>query len=209
VLGCTFLVAGLAQGLQVSAAVGAFLVGIALSGPAAHGARPLLAPLRDLFAAVFFVFFGLQTDPTQIPAVALPAAALGLVTILTKLATGWWAARSIGIGVPGRLRMGTILVARGEFSIVIAGLAAAAALPETTLRPLAAAYVMLLAVLGPILTRLADRLADLVQRPGRRRRQRAASSVSEPLPESCSAPEPARPRVPLQPRNDNNEAPAG
>ncbi|MFC8957572.1 cation:proton antiporter, partial [Streptomyces sp. NPDC057101] len=56
VLGLTLLVAGIAQRLQVSAAVGAFLVGIALSGEAAEGAHTLLSPLKDLFAAVFFVF---------------------------------------------------------------------------------------------------------------------------------------------------------
>jgi len=67
VLGLTLLVAGLAQKLQVSAAVGAFLVGIALSGEVAEGAQALLSPLRDLFAAVFFVFFGLNTDPAEIP----------------------------------------------------------------------------------------------------------------------------------------------
>ncbi|BCB91763.1 hypothetical protein Psuf_090760 [Phytohabitans suffuscus] len=44
VLGLTVLVAGIAQSLQVSAAVGAFLVGIALSGPLAHNARELLSP---------------------------------------------------------------------------------------------------------------------------------------------------------------------
>src|SRR6266536_2175769 len=86
VLGLALVVAGLAQRLQVSAAVGAFLVGIAISGPAAASARPLLAPLRDLFAAVFFVFFGLQTDPAQLPGVALPALALAAVGVLTKLA---------------------------------------------------------------------------------------------------------------------------
>ncbi|WP_254716297.1 cation:proton antiporter [Actinomadura sp. WMMB 499] len=67
VLGLTMLVAGIAQQLQVSAAVGAFLVGIALSGTLAHEAQKLLAPLRDLFAAVFFVFFGLHTDPGDLP----------------------------------------------------------------------------------------------------------------------------------------------
>ena len=63
VLGLTLLVAGVAQQLQVSAAVGAFLIGIAISGEAAESARGLVSPLRDLFAAVFFVTFGLRTDP--------------------------------------------------------------------------------------------------------------------------------------------------
>src|SRR6185436_14744400 len=89
VLGLTLLVAGLAQELQVSAAVGAFLVGIALSGPLAHTARDLLTPLRDLFAAVFFVFFGLQTDPGDLLPVAGIAAGLAVAGIVTKAATGW------------------------------------------------------------------------------------------------------------------------
>jgi len=166
ILGVAFIVAGAAQAVQVSAAVGAFLVGIALSGPAAHGARALLSPLRDLFAAVFFVFFGLQTDPHQLPPVALAAAALALVTTLTKLASGWWAARRAGIATPGRLRAGAALVARGEFSIVIAGLAVAAGL-NPRLGPLAATYVLLLAVAGPVLARLADPLGTRL-RIGRR-----------------------------------------
>src|SRR6266545_1389413 len=165
VLGLALLVAGLAQRLQVSAAVGAFLVGIAVSGPAAASAGPLLAPLRDLFAAVFFVFFGLQTDPAQIPGVALPALALAVVTVLTKLAAGWWAGRRAGIGPAGRVRAGTVLVARGEFSIVIAGLAVAAGV-QARLGPLATAYVLSLAVLGPLLTRAADPLAATLARPG-------------------------------------------
>ena len=109
----------------MSAAVGAFLVGIALSGPVAHHASQLLAPLRDLFATVFFVFFGLTTDPTEIPPVLLPAFALAVVTMATKVVTGYVAAGRAGIAVRGRWRAGFALTPRGEFSIVIAGLAVA------------------------------------------------------------------------------------
>ncbi|HXV41546.1 MAG TPA: cation:proton antiporter, partial [Anaerolineae bacterium] len=161
--GLVLLVAGLAQQLQVSAAVGAFLVGIALSGPVADQARVLLSPLRDLFAATFFLFFGLQIDPGAIPPVLLLAVGLGLVTALTKIATGWWASRRIGIKIPGRFRAGFALVARGEFSIVIAGLAVSTNL-EPQLGPLAAAYVLFLAILGPILTRFGDPLVTAFQR---------------------------------------------
>jgi monovalent cation:H+ antiporter-2, CPA2 family len=162
-LGVTLLVAGVAQQTQVSAAVGAFLVGIALSGEVAEGARELLAPLRDLFAAVFFVFFGLQTDPGAIPSVALVAVALGLVTAATKLITGWYAAARAGVAARGRVRAGSALIARGEFSIVIAGLAVSAGV-EPQIGPLAAAYVLLLAVTGPVLARFAEPAYELVSR---------------------------------------------
>ncbi|MDQ0846505.1 CPA2 family monovalent cation:H+ antiporter-2 [Streptomyces sp. V1I6] len=165
VLGLTLLVAGVAQELQVSAAVGAFLVGIALSGEVAEGARKILAPLRDLFAAVFFVFFGLSTDPNEIPPVLLTALALAAATTLTKIATGWYAARRAAIGPRGRWRAGGTLVARGEFSIVIAGLASAA---EPRIGPLAAAYVLILVFVGPLATRWTEPLASrLFGRAGR------------------------------------------
>jgi CPA2 family monovalent cation:H+ antiporter-2 len=152
VLGLTVLVAGVAQLLQVSAAVGAFLVGIALSGPLAHEARELVTPLRDLFAAVFFVFFGLHTNPADLPPVLGIAAVLAVIGVITKMATGWWAARRAGIGVLGRGRAGAALVPRGEFNIVIAGLAVAAG-AHANLGPLAAAYVLILAVVGPLAAR--------------------------------------------------------
>jgi CPA2 family monovalent cation:H+ antiporter-2 len=150
--GTVLLVAGLAERFQVSAAIGAFLVGIALSGPIAEQSHRLLAPLRDLFAATFFFFFGLQIDPATLPAALPVALGLGVVTALTKVWTGYWAAKRVGIDRQGSLRAGTALVARGEFSIVIAGLGAAL---EPSLGPLAAAYVLFLAILGPVLARLA------------------------------------------------------
>jgi CPA2 family monovalent cation:H+ antiporter-2 len=185
VLGLTLLVAGLAQQLHVSAAVGAFLVGIALSGEVAEGASSLLAPLRDLFAAVFFVFFGLHTDPADIPPVLLPALALAAVTTLTKVATGWWAARRAGISPRGRWRAGGTLVARGEFSIVIAGLAVGA---EPRIGPLATAYVLILVVLGPLAARWTEPLARrFARRPGHR------TPTAEPVAETPKAPAAARP----------------
>ena len=165
ILGLTLLVAGVAQGLQVSAAVGAFLVGIALSGPLAHTARALLTPLRDLFAAVFFVFFGLHTNPADLPPVAGTAAALAVAGILTKLATGWITAARAGAAPNARVRAGAALIPRGEFSIVIAGLAVTAG-AQPRLGPLAAAYVLTLAVAGPLLARCAEPVARrLVRRP--------------------------------------------
>jgi CPA2 family monovalent cation:H+ antiporter-2 len=155
VLGLTLFIAGVAAELQVSAAVGAFLVGIALGGPVAHHATQILTPLRDLFAAVFFVFFGLATNPADMPPVLLPAFGLAVVTMAAKVLTGWFAAKRAGIAVPGRLRAGLALMPRGEFSVVIAGLAVASGV-EPGLAPLATAYVLITVVTGPALARLPD-----------------------------------------------------
>jgi monovalent cation:H+ antiporter-2, CPA2 family len=152
IFGAVLLVAGVAQRFQVSAAIGAFLVGIALSGSVAEQSHRLVSPLRDLFAAMFFFFFGLEIDPgSLVPALPF-AVGLGAATTVTKVLTGYWAAHRAGIDPRGRLRAGMELVARGEFSIVIAGLGVAI---EPRLGPLSAAYVLMMAMLGPLLARLA------------------------------------------------------
>lgn len=167
VLGLTFLVAGLAEAVQVSAAVGAFLLGLTLSGQVVDEVRALLPPLRDVFGGIFFVFFGIAIDPRDLIPVAVPALGLAIVTAGTKIATGVWAARRAGIGPKGQWRTGLSLVPRGEFSIVIAGLGIAAGV-NSRLGPMAAAYVLILAIVGSLIMRYADRIpSPLIRRaPG-------------------------------------------
>lgn len=155
VLGIALLVAGLAAQMNVSAAVGAFLVGIAISGPVAHRAGRVLSPLRDLFASVFFLFFGLSTDPRDLVPMLVPAIILAVVTMATKVFTGYFSARRVGIGEAGRWRAGLALTPRGEFSIVIAGLAVASGVEES-LAALATTYVLITIIVGPLLARIPD-----------------------------------------------------
>lgn len=152
VFGLILLVAGISQRLQVSAAIGAFLVGIALSEPVVKQTHRLLSPLRDLFASVFFLFFGLEIDPTTLPPVLFAAVALGVLTAFTKLAVGWWAARRARLDALSGLRAGAVLIARGEFSIVIAGLAVSAGL-GSELGTFSAAYVIFSVAFGTVLAR--------------------------------------------------------
>lgn len=157
VFGITLLVAGVAQQVQVSGAVGAFLVGLALSGQAELRASTLISPLRDLFAATFFLFFAFQIDPADLLGAAVPALLLTLVTAMTKVATGWYAAGRAGAAPKGRLRAGSVLIARGEFSIVIAALGSGLA-DGPDLTALAAGYVLITAVVGPLAAKFSDRV---------------------------------------------------
>lgn len=152
VFGLTLLVGGLAQQLDVSAAVGAFLVGLALSGSVQERAAALIGPLRDLFAAVFFLFFSFQIRPGDLVGALGPAVALAVVALSSKLLTGWVAAGRAGVGRAGRLRAGTTLMARGEFSIVIASIGATLD-DGAELGALAAALVLLTAIAGPLAAR--------------------------------------------------------
>lgn len=159
ILGFAFLLAGVAEVGRFSAAVGALLAGIMLSGPAASSAQVLVRPLRDLFAAIFFAFIGLSVDPNTIPPVLWIAVVLGVVTAATKFFTGWWAARRMGDDARARPVVGAALIPRGEFSIAIAGLATAGAV-ESDLGPVTVAYVIFTVIVGSAVTKMLARRVD-------------------------------------------------
>jgi CPA2 family monovalent cation:H+ antiporter-2 len=177
VFGLTLLVAGLAQSIEVSGAIGAFLVGLALSGRVGERSMELITPLRDLFAATFFVVFSFRIDPADLFVALVPALLLAAVSIGGKLVTGWYAAGRIGVGARGRVRAGTALIARGEFSIVIAALGSSLA-DGPDLEALAAANVLVVAVAGPMATRYADRI-PVPARLAARAARPAAPAVTE------------------------------
>jgi CPA2 family monovalent cation:H+ antiporter-2 len=150
ILALTLIVAALAELVHASAAVGAFLVGLTLTGESARRARMVLGPLRDLFAAIFFLAIGVSVDPADLVPMLPAAAALAAVTGATKILTGQFAARRDGVARAGQLRAGTALIARGEFSLVIIGLVGAS---FEAVEAVATPYVFLLAVVGPVVTR--------------------------------------------------------
>lgn len=155
VFGMTLLVGGLAQEFEVSAAIGAFLVGLALSGPVQQRAGALIGPLRDLFAAVFFLFFSFQIKPGDLLGALGPAVLLAIFAVAGKVMTGWVATGRAGVARAGRLRAGGALIARGEFSIVIASLGATLTDGEE-IGAVAAAFVLITAVVGPLAARSID-----------------------------------------------------
>ncbi|MFP4344408.1 MAG: cation:proton antiporter [Anaerolineales bacterium] len=157
VFGLLLVVAGVTEWLQVSAPVGAFLLGVALPEEIVERVSKIFSPLHDLFAAFFFLFFGLQVDPATLPPFLLPAAGLGIATVVTKFAAGWWAAHRDHVGHLGCSRAGTLLAVHGEFSIVIAGVGVTAGLTPQ-LGALTTAYVLFLAILGPILLHFVEPL---------------------------------------------------
>ena len=154
VFGLTLIVSGLAQRLEVSPAIGAFLVGLALSGPVRERAGALVSPLRDLSAAMFFVFFSLEIDPSKLVHALPPAALLAAVGIATKVGTAWFATGRARLPRSASLRAGAALMARGEFSIVVANLGAGTR-DGARLRALAAGFVLVTALVGPLAVRAA------------------------------------------------------
>jgi CPA2 family monovalent cation:H+ antiporter-2 len=168
-VGVTVLVAGVALALGVSEAVAAFFVGMAFSSTGAvQEVEAALSSLRDVFAAVFFFWIGLVTDPALFPDVAGLVAVLVAVTAPAKLLSGFLGGRAYGLSDRRSLRVGLALVTRGEFSLIVAALALSGAgttLPVGTAETIYAAavgYVLAMSLLGTTLMQLSRPLEGLL-----------------------------------------------
>ncbi|MFF7381256.1 cation:proton antiporter [Streptomyces griseoluteus] len=158
-LGAAVLVAGVSELLGVADAIGAFMVGLILAGTSSGPRiRELVHPLRDAFAAIFFFAFGLALDPARLVSVAAPVAAAAALTVVMNVVAGLLVARSYGYGPGPAAEIATTLVARGEFALILGAMAVSAGL-DGRLSSFIAGYVLVLAVLGPVIAERADLLA--------------------------------------------------
>lgn len=151
VFGAALLAAGLADLVGFSGVVAAFLLGLLLTGEVAETARARLSPIRDIFAAIFFLFFGITTNPADLPAVLPLALLLTILGIAGKYLVGWWVTRDLTDPLSAWRATG-FLIARGEFSMVIAALAAPIVL-GIELQALTLAYVILTAFAASVILR--------------------------------------------------------
>ena len=159
-----FLLAGFAETIHVAEAIGALLVGLVLA-ETEHAERieRLILPFRDFFGALFFFGFGLTIDPFALGGAVWPALGAVVVTLVGNITAGMLAGKSAGLSPGQSFTLGMTIVSRGEFSIIMANLGKAGNLLPM-LQPFAALYVLILAVLGPLLTKESERLFDLVTR---------------------------------------------
>ncbi len=148
-----FLVAGFSETIHVAESIGALLVGLILA-ETEHVKRieHMILPYRDFFGAMFFFSFGLTIDPMSLGGTVGLSVAAVLVTVLGVVTSGMIAGRSSGLSPKASLNIGLTLLARGEFSIIVANLGKAGGL-LAVIQPFAALYVLILAVLGPILAK--------------------------------------------------------
>ncbi|MEV0223049.1 cation:proton antiporter [Streptomyces sp. NPDC050704] len=149
-LGAAVFMAGVSEWFGVADAIGAFMVGLMLGSTASAGRiRTLVHPLRDAFGAIFFFAFGLSIDPGDLATVLWPVLVAVAVTLVMNVLAGLGAARVYGFGAGPAANISTTLLARGEFALILATMAAGAGLDER-LSPFIAGYVLVLAVLGPL-----------------------------------------------------------
>lgn len=174
VFGALLLLSGLGETVHVAEAIGALLTGLVLA-ETEHRDRleHLILPFRDFFGALFFFSFGLTIDPLALGGAVWPALGAVLLTIVGNLLAGFAAGRSAGLSPRARLNIGVTIVSRGEFSIVMANLGQAGGL-LAVLQPFAALYVLILAVLGPLLAREAKPVFTFLNRMFKWQKPKAA-----------------------------------
>jgi len=153
-----FFIAGFSETLHVAEAIGALLFGLALS-ETEHSKRieHLVVPFRDFFGAVFFFSFGLSIDPLTLGDAAWLAIGAVLLTVLANMVAGMIAGRKAGLSHKASTNIGLTVMARGEFTIIVANLGISAGLMPL-LKPFSALYVLVLAILGPLLAKESKRI---------------------------------------------------
>jgi CPA2 family monovalent cation:H+ antiporter-2 len=158
-IGLAVLVAGLAERLGVSDAIGALMIGLVVSRTALkERVERLVLPVRDAFAAVFFVVFGASIELGAAEAVWPAVLAAVVLSIVTNTLGGLVTARAHGLNQRSAANAALVLLSRGEFSLILATLAIGAGLDERV-APFIALYVLVLALVGPVLAARSGRLA--------------------------------------------------
>jgi len=161
VLGICFGASLLAVWMGFSVALGAFLAGaVVAESQSVNRVMRLIEPLRDMFAALFFVAIGLKIDPVMLVQYALPAVLIATVVIIGKTV-----ACSLGIFIVGHdartsLRSGLGMAQIGEFSFVIATLGLSLHVISDFIYPIAVAVSVVCMAASPYLARSADNLAN-------------------------------------------------
>ncbi|CAN5141531.1 cation:proton antiporter [soil metagenome] len=155
---------GIGELLGVTDAIGAFLIGLVL-GATKYRAKieHLSLPMRDVFGAFFFLNFGLALDlstfPSVIPQVAI---AVGLTFVLNILA-GQFVAWLNKLGPQAGINTTVILQNRGEFALILATLSLSAGLDKRIV-PFAGLYVLVMAIIGPILAANSEKIGRVILR---------------------------------------------
>jgi CPA2 family monovalent cation:H+ antiporter-2 len=149
--------------LGLSEAIGALMAGVVLSGTSArHELEERFLSFRDIFGALFFFVFGLSIDVGALGGLGWLIAFAVVLSVIGKLAGTYAAGRIGGFTQRQSLNAGAALVARGEFTVILAQVAATnPAIPieaERDLIAIAGIYVLATAVIGVLLMKESKRI---------------------------------------------------
>jgi CPA2 family monovalent cation:H+ antiporter-2 len=164
IVGTTVIIGGAALSIGASEAVAAFFVGTAFHGTElVERIEEELSPLRDVFAALFFFSIGISTDLRVVADVGLLIAVAVVATTVGKVGSGFLSGYVYDLSQKRAFRVGLGLVPRGEFSLIIAALAATSSIPEVrqVVPAFVVGYVLLMSILGSLCIQYSDRLGEV------------------------------------------------
>jgi len=164
-IGLCFVIALLAEQLGYSVALGAFIAGI-LVAESGRGSQVehLIQPVRDMFAAVFFVSTGMTVDPglamAHMPTTGLVFAVIVLGQFLSVSLAGVLSGNGLRRSITAGLSLGQI----GEFSFILASIGIAAEVVRSDLQPILVTVAILTAFTTPLLLGAVDHIVEGVDR---------------------------------------------
>ncbi|HST08075.1 MAG TPA: cation:proton antiporter, partial [Gemmatimonadaceae bacterium] len=159
-IGICFAAALIALSFGYSVALGAFIAGslVAESGHESE-IEHLVRPVRDMFAAIFFVSVGMMIDPTALAAHWVAALSLTVAVIVGKVLAVTVGAFLAGHGRRTAMKAGMSLAQIGEFSFIIAGVGVTSGAIGAWMYPVAISVSAITILTTPLLIRLSNRAA--------------------------------------------------
>lgn len=172
-LGMCLLMVVFATKVGFSSALGAFVMGSILAETIeAEKIAHLVKPVKDLFAAIFFVSVGMMVDPAMIIEYAWPILIITLTILIGQSVLGTFGVVLSGQPLKTAMQCGFCLTQLGEFAFIIASLGVSLKVTESFLYPIVVAVSVITTFLTPYMIRLAEPAYPVVEKrlPGSWRR---------------------------------------
>jgi monovalent cation:H+ antiporter-2, CPA2 family len=164
-LALCFALALLSKELGLSVATGAFLMGALIGdAPNADAIVEVTAPVRDMFAAIFFVAIGMLIDISRFKDFLLPALIVAVVFISGKILSNFFASILTGFSAKESFQVGMGMPQMGEFSLAIAKAGVDSKVTVAPLYPVITLATSLTTVVAPYFVRSADKVSDFFAR---------------------------------------------
>ncbi len=162
ILGVAFGLSFIAYEIGISVATGAFFAGVLIAESKVHAVTRVLAtPIKDMFAALFFVSIGALMDITQIPLFIIPAIVLILASLGAKFFTVYLASKSQGYSTVTALRAGFGLSSSGgELALVVAKGGADIGATSNFVLPMIGTMTIITTFITPYLIKMGWKLAN-------------------------------------------------
>jgi CPA2 family monovalent cation:H+ antiporter-2 len=165
ILGIAFGLSFIAYEIKISVATGAFFAGVLIAESKVHSVTRVIAtPIKDMFAAIFFVSVGALMDISLLAIFIVPALALILVSIAAKFFTVFLSSRMQGVSMRTSLRTGFGLSSSGgELALVVAKGGVDVGVTSSFLLPMVGSMTIITTFITPYMVKIGWKVADVLE----------------------------------------------